>query len=236
MFFSKRYLPGFIALALILGAIVLKTISQAMECGESVGISSASLPSRIGEWRLVKHNPMAPVVHEMLADDARDWNTYRRGDEVADLLVLYGHRKRTFHMPEQCLAGAGMTVTNRQAISLKLPGHKTVIPFNALMLQKDGAVALALYTFIGPDGKATDLLGLNMSIFMCRMRGEKPKGAVLRVIGPMEPDKPLEAQSICDLAARALGLVGQKVIFAGSYVPGSGGRKNARIKSEARSS
>jgi hypothetical protein len=72
------------------------------------------------------------------------------------------------------------------------------------MLRKDDTSQIALYTFIGPGGQPTDLLGLNVGMLMCRIRGRGPKGAAIRVIGPVDPDRPLASQPVCDLAVAAL--------------------------------
>lgn len=210
MFMVRRYIPHFLAIALLSVAGLLKVWSYADENGNRVVFRPAPLPASIAGWKYVREIEPDKSVHRMLQEDAIQWRGYKRGEQWADLLVLYGHRKRTFHLPDSCLAGAGITILARKIIVLKSPDGSQV-PFHVLMLQRDDSTSLALYTFIGPDGKPTDLLGLNMGMLFRRMRGQGPKGAAIRVIGPVDPEKPLASQSICNLATFALLEVGERV-------------------------
>jgi hypothetical protein len=193
---------------------VFNVWSRADERGSRIVFNPAPLPATIGDWEYVRENKADRAVHDMLQEDAMQWRTYQRGQQYADLLVLYGHRKRTFHLPDSCLAGAGIVIKSRQVIVLTMPDG-SVVPFHALMLRKDETSRIALYTFIGPSGKPTDLLGLNVGMLMCRIGGRGPKGAAIRVIGPVDPDRPLASQPVCDLAIAALKEVCRRVECAG---------------------
>jgi len=184
--------------------------SRADEAGARVVFDPAPLPARIGEWKHVEDLKADATVHRMLAEDAMQWRTYEHDGQVADVLVLYGHRKRTFHLPDSCLAGAGIEIRARHVVVLTMPDG-SMVPFQALMLQKDDVSRVALYTSVGPSGNPTDLLGLNAGMLWCRVRGQGPKGAAVRVIGPIDPDKPLASQAICELAVAALKEVCKRV-------------------------
>lgn len=203
-----------IALALLLGAGAFDMWSRADERGARVVFDPKPLPARIGDWKFISEIRAGSAVHQMLAEDAIQWRTYERGGQVADLLVLYGHRKRTFHLPDSCLAGAGITVVARHVVVLTMPDG-SMVPFHALILDDGEAAKVALYTFVGPSGNPTDLLGLNAGMLWCRLRGLGPKGAAVRVIGPIDPRKPLASQPICDLAVAALKEVCTRVENAG---------------------
>lgn len=211
MFIAKRYLPYLIAFFLTCCAGTLKIWSRVDEIGTAAMMQPASLPMKMAGWGTARRVKMESQVHRILQDDAHDWRVYRRGDEYADLLVLYGHRKRTFHLPDSCLAGAGITIKSRHAILLQDPAGGAQVPFHALVLEDDGRYQVALYTFVGPEGTPSDLLGLNTAMLLNRMRGQNPKGAALRIIGDMNPAKPLNTQHVCGLAVAALREVGRRV-------------------------
>jgi len=217
-------MPYFIAFALLMSAGLINMWSRAEEQGRAIVFKPEPLPAKMAGWVSVRRVAANKDVHRMLQEDAMQWHTYRQGDSWADLLVLYGHRKRTFHLPDSCLAGAGITIKSRQMVVLTMP-NGALVPFHALMLQKDDCSAIALYTFIGPDGSPTDLLGLNLGMLACRIRGNGPKGAAIRVIGPIDPSKPIASQPICELAAIALKEVGKRVATAG---PASHSKEHAR--------
>lgn len=184
--------------------------SRADERGARVVFDPKPLPAQISGWKFVGEIVADAEVHRMLADDAIQWRAYERNGQVADLLVLYGHRKRTFHLPDSCLAGAGIAIVARHVVVLTMPDG-SVVPFRALILNDGEATKVALYTFVGPSGNPTDLLGLNASMLWCRLRGLGPKGAAVRVIGPIDPKKPLPSQPVCDLAVAALREVCKRV-------------------------
>jgi len=214
MHVARRRSPYIVALALLLGAGMFNVWSRADEHGSRIVFAPSPLPAKMAGWAYVKENNADRAVHDMLQDDAMQWRSYRRGQEWADVLVLYGHRKRTFHLPDSCLAGAGISIKSRQVIVLTMPDG-SVVPFHALTLCKDDVTRVALYTFIGPGGSPTDLLGLNVGMLMCRVRGQGPKGAAIRVIGPLDQAKPLASQPVCDLALSALKEVCKRVERAG---------------------
>ena len=211
---ARRRSPYIIALVLLLGAGMFNMWSRADERGSRIVFAPSPLPSQMAGWNSVRDIKADKVVHEMLQDDAMQWRSYKRGGQWADVLVLYGHRKRTFHLPDSCLAGAGITIRSRQVIGLTMPDG-TVVPFHALTLCKDDITRVALYTFVGPGGSPTDLLGLNAGMLMCRIRGQGPKGAAVRVIGPLDSSRPLASQPVCDLALCALREVCKRVENAG---------------------
>lgn len=214
MHLARKSMSFMITLALLAGAGLFNTWSRADERGARVVFELAALPSEMADWSYVRENRAGGEVHRMLQDDAMQWGTYERGDQQADLLVLYGHRKRTFHLPDSCLAGAGIVIKSRSVIVLTMPDG-SLVPFHALILDRDEGPSIALYTFVGPGGHPTDLLGLNLEMLMCRARGQGPKGAAVRVIGPIDPTKPLASQSVCELAAAALREVCKRVQSAG---------------------
>lgn len=226
---ARRKVCYLTTLALLVGAGAFNMWSRADERGARVVFDPAPLPARIGDWQLVSEIKADAAVHRMLAEDAIQWRTYKHDGQVADLLVLYGHRKRTFHLPDSCLAGAGIDIRARHVIVLTMPDG-SMVPFHALMLHKDDVSRVALYTFVGPSGNPTDLLGLNAGMLWCRVRGQGPKGAAVRVIGPIDPSKPLASQSICDLAVAALKEVCKRVEKAGP----ARDHRGASVKREVR--
>lgn len=211
---ARRRSPYLVALLLLLGAGMFNMWSRADERGRQVIFAPPPLPAKMAGWTYARDNKADRVVHDMLQDDAMQWRSYKRGKQWADVLVLYGHRKRTFHLPDSCLAGAGISIKSRQVIVLTMPDG-SVVPFHALTLCKDDATRVALYTFVGPSGSPTDLLGLNVGMLLCRVRGQGPKGAAVRVIGPLDSSKPLASQPVCDLALSALREVCRRVDKAG---------------------
>lgn len=210
MHLARRNLPYVITLMLLVGAGVFNTWSRADERGSTVVFDRTALPAKMAGWKYVRDNKVDAVVRQMLQYDAIHWRVYKRGDQWADLLVLYGHRKRTFHLPDSCLAGAGIKIKSRNMIVLTMPDG-SLVPFHALVLERGDGASMALYTFVSPSGRPTDLLGLNFGMLMCRVEGRGPKGAAVRVIGPLDPSKPLASQSVCDLAVAALREVCKRV-------------------------
>ena len=202
-----------IVLVILLAAGLFNTWSRADERGSMVVFDRSALPAKMADWTFECDNKVDSVVRDMLQYDTIQWRRYKRGDQWADLLVLYGHRKRTFHLPDSCLAGAGIKIKSRNVIALTMPDG-TLVPFHALVLDGDDGQSIALYTFVSPGGRATDLLGLNVGMLMCRVRGVGPKGAAIRVIGPLDPSKPLASQAVCDLAVAALKEVCKRVEHA----------------------
>jgi hypothetical protein len=111
----------------------------------------SALPSKMADWTFQRDNKADSVVRDMLQYDSIQWRAYKRGDQWADLLVLYGHRKRTFHLPDSCLAGAGIKIKSRNVIVLTM-SDGSLVPFHALVLEGDEGPSIALYTFVSPGG------------------------------------------------------------------------------------
>lgn len=214
MLVARRRAPYIMALVMLLGAGMMNVWSGANEQGRKIIFDPLPLPARMSGWAYVREQKADQAVHDMLQEDAMQWRAYRKGAQWADVLVLYGHRKRTFHLPDSCLAGAGISIKSRQVIALTMPDG-SVVPFHALTLSKDDISRVALYTFVGPGGNPTDLLGLNIGMLICRVRGRGPKGAAVRVIGPLDPQRPLATQPVCDLALCALKEACKRVEHAG---------------------
>lgn len=173
--------------------------------------SFAGFPERAGGWRAIDVQALgAAQARELSADDYLS-RTYAndRGVIAYFFAAWYagqGHR-RTMHSPQNCIPGAGWTMSAHKILSLAVqPSTKSEI--NEYLIEKDDVKMLAFYWY---QGRGRISAGDYMSRFFLLYDGvalRRTDGALVRVIIPVPEGREGEFR------ARAAGLN-----FAGTVIP-----------------
>jgi EpsI family protein len=151
-----------------------------------------------GPWRCVAERDLDAETRSMLAPDATLWRTYRRATAPrgawsgeVDLLVVYGHRKQTFHSPAFCMPGSGYEVITKRQMRLPFRGSGTGLPVNAMTVQKGNRRLLVCYWYVQDGEATTGLVRHTAGLLWRRLRRERASGALIRMITPTgEADAP----------------------------------------------
>lgn len=108
-------------------------------------------------------------------------------DIPLDFMVVYGHKKSTFHSPGFCLPGGGWQIVAKSDIPLD--SHGLPMPMNLFAIQRsiEGQQArqVVVYSFVQGDRATPNLIVHNMNLLRARILHERPTGALVRVVVPV---------------------------------------------------
>jgi EpsI family protein len=197
----KRYRLLIINLVVLLGLLGSRWGRQIEEAtiSNSNFLQEVDLPFR--NWRATDSPPPAIVV-STLEPDAVLIRTYLAPEgDSAELSIVAGHRKKTFHIPSSCLAGNGWEPVWRQDADLVLPDRD--IATTRALLAKDGQQVLTIYFFTDGEYAARDVTAFLAVQTLKRFRGGIPVGALVRIAVPVRTT-PEASGRIADAFARAL--------------------------------
>jgi EpsI family protein len=112
-----------------------------------------------------------------------------------DLLVVYGHRKKTFHSPAFCIPGGGYQVISKRQATLRLPvvegrrGSAFDLPANAMVIQKGDRRLLVCYWYAQGGETTPGLARHTLRLLWRRVLHRPATGALVRVITPIGTDE-----------------------------------------------
>lgn len=146
----------------------------------------SSVPASFGGWRS-ENRQLDAVSRSLLEPDAVLWRTYVDPAGVPlDFLVVYGHRKKTFHSPGFCLPGGGWEIVSKRTVNLDLQGgNPRRVCANLFEIQNQGRRQIALYWFAHRGGTTPSLIRHNLGLMCSRVAHQRATGALVRVLVPV---------------------------------------------------
>jgi EpsI family protein len=187
-----------------------------------------SVATVAGSWRSIGERPLDAEALRLLAPDATLWRTYRRagGADVGtprrrryadpgvasapgsaasrgevDLMVVYGHRKQTFHSPAFCMPGAGYQIITKRQTRLRIPGVAEALPINAMTVQKGNRRLLVCYWYVHGGEATTGLARHTAGLLWRRLRRQPASGALIRLMTPVGDAEGPALDTISDFVA-----------------------------------
>jgi EpsI family protein len=148
-------------------------------------VSLAEFLRQFEEWKEIDAQTLTPgALRELGADDYLS-RTYAndRGAPVFLFIAWYGSQRhrQTFHSPQNCLPGAGWTMSNHKLHRLREASQGEI---NEYLIEKDGERMVALYWYQGRGRiEASEYWG-RLHTIQDSIRLGRTDGALLRVIAP----------------------------------------------------
>jgi exosortase len=213
-----------LALAGLLSARAAAEDSPSWLTGEVPRLGA--VPAVVGPWRMVREQPLDADSLRVLEPDATLWRIYQ-GPAVGqiDLLVVYGHRKKTFHSPAFCIPGGGYQVISKRQAVLEVPGDRTPaangrpsgrdlglaagrqpsavasLPLNAMTVQKGDSRLLVCYWYAEGDETTPGLARHTLRLLWRRLLHRPATGALVRVITPIGADETAGLRAVSEFLA-----------------------------------
>jgi EpsI family protein len=158
-------------------------------------VDLTSLPRNVGPEQDGKDIDLDKVSISELDPDDYLWRVYTRPYSYRgtlypiplDFLVVYGHKKQTFHSPGFCLPGGGWQIVSKSDAPVDADGLP--MPMNLFQIQREikgqQAKQVVLYCFVQGDRATSSLVAHNVNLLRARIRHQRPTGALVRVIVPV---------------------------------------------------
>lgn len=172
--------------ALFAAALLLQSLGRPADLPVNGGAKLSGVPAEFGGWRSEEHK-LDAVSARLLEPDAVLWRTYVDSEgRPLDFLVVYGHRKKSFHSPGFCLPGSGWEVAAKERLTLEIPGAPGgSVEANLLRIQNKGVQQLALYWFVHGRATTPSLFQHNLNLLKSRLMRRRAFGALVRVVVPV---------------------------------------------------
>ena len=158
-------------------------------------IGLKDLPRDVGLERNGADSDLDEISLSQLEPDEYLWRRYTKiysyqgksYDIPLDFMVVYGHKKSTFHSPGFCLPGGGWQIVAKSDIPLD--SHGLPLPMNLFAIQRsvEGQQArqMVIYSFVQGDRATSNLIVHNINLLRARILHERPTGALVRVVVPV---------------------------------------------------
>jgi len=175
-------------IAILAAAQALALLGRESGSGAPARVATGLVAMRLGDWQGRDLGSLDHTSRQMLQPDAVISRLYRdsAGREV-ELLVIYGHRKATFHSPGQCLLGNGWNIVSKERASSALGGRE--VTMNRFRIQKDANRAVIFYGYVEGGRVTPSWVKHQFYLAGDRARGRLPMGALVRVTVPVAGDE-----------------------------------------------
>jgi EpsI family protein len=178
----------------------------------------SGLPDQAGRWKKIDARTLgSDQARELNADDYLSRTYVNDRGMISYLFTAFYASQRyrqTVHSPQNCIPGAGWTMSNHRLHSLKFDSSRTG-EVNEYSIEKDGVRMLAFYWYQG-RGRivAGDYLG-RFLIMRDALLIRRTDGALVRVIIPIADNAEAESRS----RAAGLDFVATLVPMLSDYIP-----------------
>ena len=165
------------------------------------------VPETIAGFWMVEQQELDDLSKQMLTPDAYIVRNYANAAGYpVNVLVIYGHKKNTFHSPGYCLPGGGWAIQKKdvERLSMTAPdGGEYTAEMNRFLLQKGEQKQAVLYCFIEGGRVTPSIFRHNWYLLQDRLLHRPAMGALLRIIVPVA-DNEEQAAEIARAFAREL--------------------------------
>lgn len=179
-------------------------------------INTDEVPTTIAGFRQTEQQDLDDLSKEMLTPDAYIVRTYANtAGYPVYVLVIYGHRKNTFHSPGYCLPGGGWAIQKRviERVPVTSPqGKQYEAEMNRFLLQKDNQKQVVLYCFIEGGRVTPSIFKHNWYLLQDRLLHRPAMGALLRIIVPVADNEEVAAQLAREFARELVPIVQHQLV------------------------
>jgi EpsI family protein len=210
---ANRIRPGYAALiGLVLlsqmGMFGVRYSAQAARNDKKPDVQS--VPANFGGWIGGELQDLTDIEKEMLQPEAflvRDF-AEGQGEQIKqlNLTVIFGRNKSNFHSPALCLLGSGWNIVGKETTQVEITPARS-IAMTRLVMAKNEQRMVVLYAFLTPGNSTGGWTDFQMRLLRARLLGQRPRGALLRVITPVydtEENAQLTAESFIRLSYPSL--------------------------------
>ncbi|MCS6950871.1 MAG: EpsI family protein [bacterium] len=152
-------------------------------------IDTGQVPNTIAGFRMVEQHDLDDLSKQMLTPDAYIVRSYaNEAGYPVNVLVIYGHRKNTFHSPGYCLPGGGWAIQKKsiEHIPVVAPdGREYKAAMNRFLLQKGEQRQVVFYCFVEGGRVTPSIFKHNWYLLQDRLLHRPAMGALLRIIVPV---------------------------------------------------
>lgn len=176
-------------IALLLATVPLVKMADNAQVGDeyarAVGLNQ--LPRQVAEWTGKDHTLDKVSLAELEPDDYL-WRIYEDPNQIPlDLMVIYGHLKKTFHAPDFCLPGGGWQIVRKTEESVSTAGVPMRMSVFKIQAQIEGQTyqQMVLYAYLQGDNSTPSLVGHNWNLLKAHIQRDRSTGTFLRVVIPV---------------------------------------------------
>jgi len=173
----------------------------------------SEFPQQFDNWRQVEEQRLG-AFGELKADDYIS-RTYvnDKGFPVFLFIAYYASQRhrQTFHSPQNCLPGAGWTMSDHRLHSLDGSEASRI---NEYLIEKDDAKMIALYWYLGRGRIVANEYWGRLYTIKDSMKMGRTDGALVRVIAPLTKGEGAEEQArraALDFASRVAPMLSKYV-------------------------
>ncbi len=179
-------------------------------------IDTNEVPSTLAGFQMVEQQGLDDLSKEMLTPDAYIVRNYRNeAGYLANVLVIYGHQKNTFHSPGYCLPGGGWAIQKKlvERIPVTAPdGREYEAELNRFLLQKGEQRQVVFYCFVEGGRVTPSIFVLNWYLLQDRLLHRPAMGALLRIIVPVADNEEQAAEVARKLARELVPIVQHQLV------------------------
>ncbi len=179
-------------------------------------IDTNQVPAAIAGFQMVEQHDLDDLSKQMLTPDAYIVRNYRNeAGYFANVLVIYGHQKNTFHSPGYCLPGGGWAIQKKsvERIPVTAPdGRQYEAELNRFLLQKNAEKQVVFYCFVEGGRVTPSIFQLNWYLLQDRLLQRPAMGALLRIIVPVADNEEGAAEAARTLARELLPIVQHQLV------------------------
>lgn len=179
-------------------------------------IDTKQVPASIAGFHLVEEQDLDDLSKQMLTPDAYVVRNYaNEAGYPVNVLVIFGHRKNTFHSPGYCLPGGGWAIQKKQVerIPVVAPdGRQYEAPMNRFLLQKNELKQVVLYCFVESGRVTPSIFRHNWYLLQDRLLHRPAMGALLRIIVPVADNEEQAAEIVRAFARELVPVVQHQLV------------------------
>ncbi len=185
---------------------------QSARLSGAVAAAMPVLPSKIGEWSLLRTVAIPDEFLKILGTKTASLGEYAGNDgKIIQVYILQtSGRRSTIHQPEYCYLGSGKNeLLKRGTVGVELPDKRTV-PLNYLLLQTERGFEAVLYCYT-VGNIVTDSYYRQQFLFLLNgLKNKKVVGSLIRISKNYQSEN--NAKDLSELQLFANKLLKEKVL------------------------
>lgn len=179
-------------------------------------IDTNQVPPTIAGFQMVEQQDLDDLSKKMLSPDAYVVRNYASATGYpVNVLVIYGHKKETFHSPGYCLPGGGWAIQKKEVerVPMVAPdGRSYEAEMNRFLLQKGEQKQVVIYCFVEGGRVTPSIFRLNWYLLQDRLLHRPAMGALLRIIVPVADNEEEAAEMARTFAHELVPIVQHQLV------------------------
>ncbi|MGE5280663.1 MAG: exosortase C-terminal domain/associated protein EpsI [Deltaproteobacteria bacterium] len=147
----------------------------------------ARMPMQIGEWS-GRDLPVEELSYQILETRNLILREYARGGEKVYLYIIYStDNRKVSHPPEVCFEGGGISIIDKEKISLELADGR-LVPANRLKVEKEGLENIVYYLYKAGGHYTDNYMRQQLYVAQGRLRFQNLSNAMIRISAEVKPE------------------------------------------------